>query len=129
MLPKFRNTRKKYEEKIYDNSNRAIYEFDDIVGKSEIMQKVKHKAKKFAKTDANVLIIGESGTGKSYLHKVYIMLAYDLKNHLSLSIALRFQKTCLNRNSSDIVKGPLRAIKGASRVYSSLLDKGTVFFR
>lgn len=50
--------------KMYDDANRAIYEFEDIVGKSNVMQKVKQKAKKFAKTDANVLIIGESGTGK-----------------------------------------------------------------
>jgi propionate catabolism operon transcriptional regulator len=50
--------------KMYDDTNRAIYEFEDIVGKSDTMQKIKRKAKKFAKTDANVLIIGESGTGK-----------------------------------------------------------------
>ncbi|WP_078427603.1 sigma 54-interacting transcriptional regulator [Alkalihalobacterium alkalinitrilicum] len=55
---------KKIRRKMYDQSNQAIYEFKDIVGNSEKVQQAIRKAKKFAQTDANVLIIGESGTGK-----------------------------------------------------------------
>ncbi len=35
-----------------------------IIGESEAMQKVYHTIEKVAKTDANVLILGENGTGK-----------------------------------------------------------------
>lgn len=44
------------------------YNFDNIVGKSDSMQKVLALAKKVAASDANTILIqGESGTGKSLL--------------------------------------------------------------
>ena len=41
--------------------------FPEIYGNSPAMRKVKHLAKKASMTKANVLITGESGTGKSFL--------------------------------------------------------------
>lgn len=38
--------------------------FDDIIGESPVMQEVQRTIAKVAKTDANVLILGENGTGK-----------------------------------------------------------------
>lgn len=38
-----------------------------IIGKSEIMKDVFHKIKKIAPTDANILILGENGTGKDLI--------------------------------------------------------------
>lgn len=45
----------------------AKYHFDDILCKSEIMQKSIHLAKKIALTDYTILISGESGTGKELM--------------------------------------------------------------
>lgn len=45
----------------------AKYRFDDILCKSEIMQKSVNLAKKIALTDYTILITGESGTGKELL--------------------------------------------------------------
>jgi len=42
----------------------ARHHFDDIIGESEIMERVVLKAKQFASADATVLITGETGTGK-----------------------------------------------------------------
>ena len=39
-------------------------------------------ANKYSKVDSNVLIIGETGTEKSYLLTVFINQAIEAKNHL-----------------------------------------------
>jgi two-component system, NtrC family, response regulator HydG len=40
-----------------------------IIGTSEIMQQLFHKTEKIAPTDANILILGENGTGKDLIAK------------------------------------------------------------
>ena len=40
-----------------------------IIGESSVMQDIFHKVKKIAPTDANVLILGENGTGKDLIAK------------------------------------------------------------
>lgn len=42
----------------------AKYTFDDIIGKNEEIELVKERAKRYAATDSDVLIVGETGTGK-----------------------------------------------------------------
>ncbi|MCO5286274.1 MAG: sigma-54 dependent transcriptional regulator [Chitinophagaceae bacterium] len=41
--------------------------FDEIAGESEVMQDVFFKVRKIAPTDANILILGENGTGKDLI--------------------------------------------------------------
>ncbi|MGN0194812.1 MAG: sigma-54 interaction domain-containing protein [Pseudoramibacter sp.] len=45
----------------------AHYTFDDIIYSSEAMQQVVAKCKRVAKTDASVMIYGETGTGKELI--------------------------------------------------------------
>ncbi len=45
-------------------SNRAVYNFSDIITKSSSMERVIEQAKAAAKRDSTILIEGESGTGK-----------------------------------------------------------------
>ncbi|HLO82772.1 MAG TPA: sigma-54 dependent transcriptional regulator [Chitinophagaceae bacterium] len=40
-----------------------------IIGRSEVMQQIFHKTEKIAPTDANILILGENGTGKDLIAK------------------------------------------------------------
>ena len=47
----------------------------EIIGKSEIMQNLFHKLEKIAPTDANVLILGENGTGKDLIAKAIYNLS------------------------------------------------------
>lgn len=49
-------------------------EYDDLIAHSEEMQQILKIAKKVAETDANVLILGENGTGKE-------MIARYIHNH------------------------------------------------
>lgn len=48
--------------------------FADIISQSEVMQNIIHKAKNYAKYDSNLLIYGETGTGKE-------ILAQSIHNH------------------------------------------------
>ncbi|MFE4706341.1 sigma 54-interacting transcriptional regulator [Peribacillus simplex] len=119
---------KKIRRKLYDNSNRAIYEFDDIVGKSEIMQKVKHKAKKFAKTDANVLIIGESGTGKElFAQSIHNASLRSKEPFIAINCAA-IPENLLESEFFGYSEGAFTgAIKGGKPGLFELAHKGTVF--
>lgn len=44
--------------------DKGAYSFDDIIGHSVIIQQAINLAKKIAPTDTNVLLLGETGTGK-----------------------------------------------------------------
>ncbi len=50
-------------------SNQKTDEKNGMVGNSEIMQEILYKIEKIAPTDANILILGENGTGKGELSK------------------------------------------------------------
>ena len=45
----------------------VVYSFDRIIARSKAMKDVIGTLKKFSKTDATILITGETGTGKSFL--------------------------------------------------------------
>ncbi|MDR5856620.1 propionate catabolism operon regulatory protein PrpR [Caballeronia sp. LZ062] len=42
----------------------ARYRLEDVVGESEVIERVRALVRRYAKSDATVLILGESGTGK-----------------------------------------------------------------
>ncbi|HML33458.1 sigma-54 interaction domain-containing protein [Sporomusa sphaeroides] len=58
--------RKKSNEKSY-SGNGVVYTFDDIIGESLAIKKLKEQAKKIADSMSPVLVYGETGTGKEVL--------------------------------------------------------------
>ncbi len=57
------------ENKLPDTHiNKSLLE-DELLGQSEVMQDIFYKIKKIAPTDANILILGENGTGKELIAK------------------------------------------------------------
>ncbi len=57
---------------LLDRGHTAKYVFDDIIGVSPEIQRVKGIAQKMAKTNASILITGESGTGKElFAHAIH----------------------------------------------------------
>jgi DNA-binding NtrC family response regulator len=52
----------------------------EIIGESEIMQHLYHKLEKIAPTDANVLILGENGTGKDLIAQAIFQLSLRKNN-------------------------------------------------
>ena len=48
-------------------ANGAIKTFDDIIGASPELKNILHLARRIAQTDSNIMVLGESGTGKDIL--------------------------------------------------------------
>ncbi|MEI9945773.1 MAG: sigma-54 dependent transcriptional regulator [Chitinophagaceae bacterium] len=62
---------KKKENKSDTSVNSALQGItgNEIIGESEVMQEIFYKIEKIAPTDANILILGENGTGKDLIAK------------------------------------------------------------
>lgn len=61
-------TQQKMTEKLAKKvANGAIKTFDDIIGQNKNLVAVLNRARQMAQTDSNILILGESGTGKDIL--------------------------------------------------------------
>ena len=54
----------KIRTKLHKRGFSTKYDFEDIMGKSNVIQKTVSIARQYAKSDATILITGESGTGK-----------------------------------------------------------------
>lgn len=62
----------KLRGQLKENPQHAKYTFDDIIGKSQIMDRACSIAQKMARTNSCVLITGESGTGKElFAHAIH----------------------------------------------------------
>ncbi|MGK0486163.1 MAG: two-component system NtrC family response regulator, partial [Myxococcota bacterium] len=59
--------RLKAENRALHSQLQSRYKFDNIVGKSQALQRVLSVVEKVADTDSTVLITGESGTGKELI--------------------------------------------------------------
>lgn len=58
-------TRQKMVEKLSEQmANGAVKTFEDIVGEDEELKSIVERAKRMAATESNIMILGESGTGK-----------------------------------------------------------------
>lgn len=75
VLQRFKEEEQKQHElrrQLLNKGHKAKYTFDDILGESGAIKKIREIAKKMAKTNSAVLITGESGTGKElFAHAVH----------------------------------------------------------
>lgn len=56
----------------FRESNKASYTFDDLIGNSPSFIDAKNQAKKASRGDSNVLLLGETGTGKElFAHSIH----------------------------------------------------------
>ena len=53
-----------YDQSQKNNTNGTQFNFDDIIGSEETMQNVINTAKKMARSESRIMILGETGTGK-----------------------------------------------------------------
>ena len=58
------NAEKQVRGKLHVRGHMARYHFDDIYGESEAIRSAIHQAQRFAHVDSNILLMGETGTGK-----------------------------------------------------------------
>src|SRR6266568_347508 len=66
----------------------ARYSFDNVVGRSEELERVKALARKVAKSDTTVLLQGESGSGKElFAHAIHLESPRSLKPFVKVNCA------------------------------------------
>lgn len=63
-VTKIQNLEQKLRRELHARGHVAKFSFTDIIGKSRLIQDAIEKATRYSETDANILILGETGTGK-----------------------------------------------------------------
>ena len=106
----------------------AKYTFDDIIAKSDSMEKTIEVCKKIAKTDLTVLLIGESGTGKEMLAQS-IHNESNRKNQPFIAInSAAMPENLLESELFGYEEGAFTgALKGGKKGLLAQANHGTVF--
>ena len=105
-LDETRLVTEKYKDTLAELSM-ANLEEQSIIAASEKMRLVLKTGHKLAKLGvSNILILGESGTGKNLLAKFIHNIAFVKRSHLSKSVARRYQRPCLRQNCLGMKKEP-----------------------
>ena len=118
----------KEENKRLRNALKARYNLENIIGKSEPLQKVFDLVEQVAPTRATVLINGESGTGKE-------MIAHTIHN-LSPRAGFNFVPVNSGSMPDDLlesilfghVKGAFTSAVAAKKGLFEIAHQGTIFF-
>lgn len=106
---------------------REKYHFDNIVGKSEAMQRIYEMMEKIAQTDSTVLIYGESGTGKELVAKA---LHYHSPRKGKLFVAINcggLPEGLLESELFGHVKGAFTGAISDKMGLFQVADGGTIF--
>jgi DNA-binding NtrC family response regulator len=80
LLVTIKDALKKKESKMSGTAKAGANINDEILGESEAMQDIFFKIEKIAPTDANILILGENGTGKDLIAKAIYEHSLRTKN-------------------------------------------------
>lgn len=106
----------------------AKYTFDDIVGKSEAILEHKEMAKRYSKVDSNVLIIGETGTGKElFAHSIHNASRRSHEPFVALNCAA-LPENLLESELFGYMPGAFSGAAKAGKVgLFELAHKGTIF--
>lgn len=104
------------------------YTFKDIIGRSKLLQQSITMAKKYSKVDSNVLIIGETGTGKElFAHSIHQASNRSREPFVAINCAALPE----NLLESELFGYEAGSFSGASRNGKiglfELAHKGTIF--
>ena len=121
-------TESKIRQQLYAKGHVARYTFGDIIGNSPAVQAVLNKARNFASVTSNIMIMGETGTGKE-------MFAQGIHNHSSRQgapfVAINcaaLSKSLLESELFGYVEGAFTgAVKGGKPGIFEIAHTGTIF--
>lgn len=102
-------------------------QFGDMIGQSQAMQKVMENVRKVARTDANVLILGENGTGKEMVARA-VHRASPRKNDVFIGVDLgAISETLFESELFGYKKGAFTDAKEDRAGRFEAASKGTIF--
>jgi len=115
-------------KKVYSGGFHTRYRFDDILTKDERLLKKIHIAKGYAKTDATVLIEGESGVGKElFAQSIHSAGSRRDKAFVAVNCAA-IPAQLLESELFGYVDGAFTgATKGGKKGLFEMANKGTIF--
>ena len=114
--------------KLYARGLVAKHRFEDIIGESAALRKVVDAAREYARSDATLLIVGDSGTGKElFAQSIHNASARSGKPFVAVNCAAMTQQL-LESELFGYEEGAFTgARRGGKRGVFELADSGTVF--
>ena len=102
-------------------------QFGDMIGKSKAMEKVMESVKKVGRTDANVLILGENGTGKEMVARA-VHRSSPRKNEVFIGVDLgAISESLFESELFGYKKGAFTDAKEDRAGRFEAASKGTIF--
>lgn len=115
-------------EKIYRKGLAAKYTFGDIIGKSSQLRQLIEMTQKFSRVDSNVLIIGETGTGKELISQSCHNASLRKHGPFVAVNCAALPENLLESELFGYVEGAFTgAAKGGKPGLFELAHKGTIF--
>ncbi|HHL71481.1 MAG TPA: sigma-54-dependent Fis family transcriptional regulator [Bacteroidetes bacterium] len=106
---------------------RSSFRFENIIGRSEPMQRVFKTIRKVAQSDATVLIRGESGTGKELVARAIHYNSKRSEKPLVEMSCASFPETLLESELFGYEKGAFTGATGRKAGRFELANGGTIF--
>ncbi len=107
---------------------REKYNFDNIIGESEAIKKVKALARKIAESDATTILIhGESGTGKDLLARVIHFNSSRVDKGFIEITCTALPETLIESELFGFEKGAFTDAKVSKKGLVELADGGTIY--
>lgn len=118
----------KIRKKILTKGHTAKYGFRDIVGRSDRIKTAIRTAEKFSKVDANVLVFGETGTGKElFAHSIHRMSSRAQGPFVAVNCAA-LPEQLLESELFGYAEGAFTgAMKGGKAGLFEIAHEGTIF--
>jgi len=127
-LQELQEQESKARKKIHNQGLAARYTVDHFVSRSPVMQDMIKRINKFARSDSNILITGESGVGKEIVaHSLHNMSQRKHQPFVALNCST-LQENLLDSELFGYEEGSFTgAKKGGKTGLFELAHKGTVF--
>lgn len=115
-------------KRIYLKGHVAKHQFDHIISESKLVKQTIDMAKKYSEVDSNILIIGETGTGKEmYTQSIHNFSRREKQPFVAINCAA-LPESLLESELFGYVEGAFTgAVKGGKKGIFELAHRGTLF--
>ena len=123
-----RETESKIRAKLRKKGLVAKYNIDDILGESGLIKQAKKMSEKYSKVNSNVLIVGETGTGKElFAHSIHNLSKRNMQPFVAVNCAA-VPENLLESELFGYSEGAFSgAIRGGKMGLFELAHGGTIF--